>query len=208
VHDELQQLSPTGQVVQSPFRSQLLQPLPSASVVIKREQPSPPPPAGGQQQPGQAMAATLIRHPDPAGTAEGAEGMGAVPSGGAGGVEATTHSPARVSCVSPGDMGAQQAAAANQLEANAPVVRQAESAAALPDSLAIVNDDNAVFRAMACLLKMVAASGHVPPTLVSKFRRSFGGVEPAGRRWFIYDSLQQLYNGSDWAEIQEWLQGE
>jgi len=48
-------------------------------------------------------------------------------------------------------------------------------------------------------------AGRVPPEAVSSYRRFFARLEPHGKRWFAYDSLKQLVDAADWAEVQGWL---
>jgi hypothetical protein len=45
----------------------------------------------------------------------------------------------------------------------------------------------------------------VPPEAVSAYRRFFGGLEPAGKRFFHYDSMQQLAAAGEWAGVEAWL---
>ena len=57
-----------------------------------------------------------------------------------------------------------------------------------------------------CLSFWAAAAGNVPQEAVGAYRRSFGRLEPAGRRWFHYDSLRQLADAAQWVDLAQWLQ--
>lgn len=50
-----------------------------------------------------------------------------------------------------------------------------------------------------------AAAGHVPGEAVAAYRRSFMRLDPHGKRWFAYDSLKQLVDAGEWADVHEWL---
>ena len=201
--DDILQLSPSGQVAQSPYRSQPLQPGASATVPIKQEeQPSPP----LQQE----------QSPSGAGGAGGAPAAAARAEGGDVGnaaAAAVAHSPARMSCAdaSLGLACQQQAAPGAQLAA--PEVAAAQQTGSkgadirdlLPDAMVLASDEAGVYVAMSRLLSLIAATGRVPADAVSAYRRSFGQLEPSGRRWFHYDSLKQLYDAAEWADLRQWL---
>lgn len=54
-------------------------------------------------------------------------------------------------------------------------------------------------------LPLPPSAGHVPVESVNSYRRSFGRLEPHGKRWWHYDSLKQLVDAAEWADVQEWL---
>lgn len=52
---------------------------------------------------------------------------------------------------------------------------------------------------------VAAGAGHVPTEAVAAYRRSFMRLDPHGKRWFAYDSLKQLVDSGEWADVHEWL---
>ncbi|KAI7844265.1 hypothetical protein COHA_002063 [Chlorella ohadii] len=81
----------------------------------------------------------------------------------------------------------------------------AEAQQALPDPLTLANDEDGVYHAMSRLLALVASTGRVPTQAVSSYRRFFGRLEPAGKRWWHYDSLRQMVDSGEWDELAAWL---
>lgn len=226
--EETQALSPTGQVAQSPFRHQ---PLPLAAVAsnavaIKQEQSgSPAPQQHHEQEQEQQGPAAAAGAEAAAGNDSGAApdaGGGAGGSGAAAEVGGGTHSPARMSCADASQLlGPQAQAAAGALAASQQQAQLSQPAASgagavgpvgvaqllqeLPDPLVLANDEAGVYVAMSRLLNLVAGSGRVVPEAVSTYRRSFGRLEPHGKRWFAYDSLRQLVEAAEWADVADWL---
>ncbi|KAL4425653.1 hypothetical protein ABPG75_009669 [Micractinium tetrahymenae] len=221
--EETQALSPTGQMAQSPFRHRPLQPGLSTAVPIKQEQQergSPLPAVQPGMELDQQAAAAQGGAPNGSGAAAGP----AAPGGGAGDA---THSPARMSCADAsqllGGAGAgaapaggahlaqqrlqlqQQQALSQPAASGAGAVGLQVQAAELPDPLVLAGDEAGVYVAMGRLLGMVASTGHVPAEAVAAYRRSFMRLDPHGKRWFAYDSLKQLVDAGEWADVHEWL---
>jgi hypothetical protein len=184
-----QQQSPTGQVAQSPYRQQLLPPLACAAVKVKQEQQI----AALPGVEGVPVAAGVGE------TAAGGNGAGIAAAAAPG----APLSPARVSYADASPAMMQQHHHQQQQQQQQ---QQQAPAGPLPDPLAIAGDDNAVFYEMSRLLVLIAGTGCVPSEAVSTYRRSFACLEPAGRRFFHFESLKTFYDAADWGQIQQWLQ--
>ncbi|KAL4437974.1 hypothetical protein ABPG77_004195 [Micractinium sp. CCAP 211/92] len=214
--DDTQALSPTGQVAQSPYRHGTLPPGLSAAVGIKQE----------QQERGSPLPAVQegMELDQQAGTVPGAAPDGSAPAVLGGAAGDATHSPARMSCADAsqllGGAGAAPAGGAAVAQQRLQQQHQALSqpaasgagavglqvqAAELPDPLVLAGDEAGVYVAMGRLLGLVASTGHVPTEAVAAYRRSFMRLDPHGKRWFAYDSLKQLVDSGEWADVHEWL---